>query len=564
MKGKIKQNFPYALIVILTMVFSYGYSITHFALGVDDTAKELYYEEGLLVCTNRWTLFFLNTILRLDFIHWPTWIVDFLSASILVLSFVLWCFVINNILESVGITLPRVIYALAIALAISCPIISEVWVYYLHCGISMAYGLTALALMLFLRSLQLDVHYGFWKIIGSGVCLAVALGCYETMMDCFLIGALAVYMILHAFSEDRKNFLYDIRFFPWMIKGSFVLVTSLLVRAAMHKILMAVYHLDDMAKYGVNNYNSLFGDLFITPGGLGILIKKMYLRYFVNGVAYLPIAFLVMSWAVIGFLAAFYTIKRRNLWVIVCALVMMVVPVLSSIVAGRAKDYHSAQFVPLIIMIGFLFWGIIIYSCKACQKRIVWGVMIAVALCGITLQVKDMNKWFIQDYNKFLESRQIMGDAAEDLLENYDIEKPVVVVGAVMPSDELCQEACIPLDSWKYRIISRLTFFDPTIKEKYHVNYGGWGYFYTESPLLSVLTWARNPFENCDLVASQQYTNFWKLIGYDDFSYVPQVEMIEKAERLRKSLGMPGYPDKGYIMDAGDMLIVNLSQAERE
>lgn len=110
-------------------------------------------------------------------------------------------------------------------------------------------------------------------------------------------------------------------------------------------------------------------------------------------------------------------------------------------------------------------------------------------------------------------------------------------------------------------MIARLTCFDPTIKERFHGDYGGWVYYYAESPLLSVLTWARNPFENCDLIASQQYISFWEMIGYSGFSYVTSEEMIREAETLRESLNMPGYPREGYILDQGDMLIVNLSEA---
>lgn len=51
------------------------------------------------------------------------------------------------------------------------------------------------------------------------------------------------------------------------------------------------------------------------------------------------------------------------------------------------------------------------------------------------------------------------------------------------------------------------------------------------------------------------------MIGYDNFLYVSSVEMIEEAEMLRESTGMPGYPREGYIVDNGNMLIVNLSEA---
>ena len=357
MLGKKRSYFWYCSIVILTALFSYGYNITHYAIGVDDTAMELYFEEGLSVCTNRWTIFFLNKVLHFNIISWPTWLVEGLAVCILVFSFSLWCFLLSKVLKSVDITLPEWLYGLAAALAVSCPIISEVWVYYIHNGVAIAYGLTALALLLFMQSLQHGGRYCPVKIAGSGLCLAAALGCYETMMDCFLIGAFVIFMILQALSDKWQNRTYDIRPFPWAVKGGIVLTVSLLVRASMHELFMSVYHLDNMAKYGVNNYNSLFGDLFVTPGALGLLIKKMYLRYCVNAVAYLPITFLVLSGGIIGFLAVFFAIKKRNLWVFMCVPAMVLVPVLSSIVAGRAAAYHSAQFVPIIIMASFIIGG---------------------------------------------------------------------------------------------------------------------------------------------------------------------------------------------------------------
>lgn len=561
MKFRKKSNYLYWIIVFVTAVFSYGYNITHFAIGVDDTAMELYFEEGLSVCTNRWTIFFLNRVLHLNIINWPTWLVEGIAVCILGLSISIWCHLINRILVSVGVYLPSWLYGLAASLAISCPIISEIWVYYIHNGVALGYGLTAMALLFFLQSLQLNKRHKITEILVSGFCLAVALGCYETMMDCFLIGALVCFMFLHALSVKKENPRYDIRFFPWAITGGSVLVCSLLIRAMMHEVLMSIYHLENMTMYGVNDYNSVFGDLFIVPGALGILIKKIFLRYYVSAVVYLPITFLVVAWLIMGSLSLYFTIKRRNLWIIICVPVMMLVPVLSSIVAGRAITYHSAQYVPIVIFCSLIYVGVALYD-KSCHKRIITDVIAVLAIFGIVVQIKDMNKWFVQDYNKYMEVKQIMVNVAENLVENYDTTKPIVVVGPTLPSDSLCRVATIPMESWKYKVISKLTAFDPTIKEKFHANFDGWVYFYAESPLLSVLNWAGSPFENCDLAVSQQYINFWEMLGYHDFSYVPTVEMIEEAWEVRESLKIPGYPSEGYVMEMEDMLIVNLSKVE--
>lgn len=370
MKCKKNQFLLYWIIVILTAMSSYGYNITHFAIGVDDTAIKLFYEEGLSVCTNRWTLFVLNKVLHLNIIYWPTWLVESLAVCILVISFSIWLFLINRVLVSVEVMLSGWFYGLAAALALSCPILSEIWVYYFHGGVAIAYGMTALALWLFLQSLQHDNRHTLIKTVGSGLCLAAALGCYETMMDCFLIGALVVFMILHALSDQRKNPIYDIRFFPWVVKGSIVLAVSLFVRAFMHEILMSVYHLDNMAKYGMNDYNPLFGDLFAVPGALGMLIKKMYLRYWVNAVAYLPITYLVLAWVIIGSLALYFAIKRRDPWIIICMPAMHFELVFSSIVAGKPKAYHSAQFIPIVLMFGFIFLGAVLLCRENLKKRV--------------------------------------------------------------------------------------------------------------------------------------------------------------------------------------------------
>ena len=57
---------PSICIVILFALVSYGYAISHFAIGVDDTDMRLYYETGFAVNSGRWTLFFLNRILHLN------------------------------------------------------------------------------------------------------------------------------------------------------------------------------------------------------------------------------------------------------------------------------------------------------------------------------------------------------------------------------------------------------------------------------------------------------------------------------------------------------------------
>ncbi len=380
-------------------------------------------------------------------------------------------------------------------------------------------------------------------------------------MECFLIGALLLFLLLHSLASNKKNNVFGIRFWPWALKGIVVLTVSMTVRVVVNKVLMVAYQMESLSIHGVNDYNTVFGDLFTEAGALGMLFKRLYMRYFVNAVAYLPIAFLVAAWIIIFAWSIYFWIRKRDFWIVVCLPAMLVIPLIMSIIAGAAERYHSAQYIPLVIMVGFLLLAICI---KYHMTKYGTIILTVIAVCGIFAQVCEMNKWFVQDYQKFLEAKKIMVDVADELEADYDTKKPVVIVGPELPSDEVCQGLFVSMDSWKYKIITIMTSFDPTIKEKYHyqTREGDWYYTYTESPMLSVLTWASNPFENCDLAASQQYINFWDMIGYHDFTYVSDEEVILEARELRKTLKLPGYPEEGYIHEWNGILVINLSEVE--
>ena len=63
---KLINDRVYLVIMFLTLISSYGYAITHSGIGMDDTAVDLYFHDGLAPYVGRWTLFVLGKVIQLD------------------------------------------------------------------------------------------------------------------------------------------------------------------------------------------------------------------------------------------------------------------------------------------------------------------------------------------------------------------------------------------------------------------------------------------------------------------------------------------------------------------
>jgi len=130
----------YLLPLLFTAVLSFGYLVTHEAIGIDDTAIERYLEEGLEPVMGRWVLFVINRLLQVG--SFAPFVTEAVSVLLLMGSVTLWMEVFRRVLEE------RVeiwCYTFAACIFLSSPILSEVYTYYLHNGISLAYGFAAAA-----------------------------------------------------------------------------------------------------------------------------------------------------------------------------------------------------------------------------------------------------------------------------------------------------------------------------------------------------------------------------------------------------------------------------------
>lgn len=542
----------YVIGLMLVAVCAYGYAVTHYAIGMDDTAVPLYFEEGLAPYVGRWSMFLLNKIISVTKI--VPWVTELISVMILMLSVTLWCVLWKRICEPT-IVLPTWSYVFVAGIFISCPLISEVFVFYLHNGICLGYGLTALALICFLDSLAAEKMrmYRIGQLVLSAVLLAVALGFYESFLIVYVMGAIMCFLLVRRFyGKKGDGAAYSGRLLFWIWRGIMTVLAGIVIYKMVSVILKIVYHLDRLAHYNVL-YRRLFGDIFTAEGEILMVLKRFFLTYYVDAVVYLPIAVLVCALLFIGVYVLYYGIREKDVLLPVCAFMLVILPVMMSLVEGLATRYRSAQYVPLVGAFAVFLAVTEIYL----HKSLKWMPVVG-ALCGgavIFVQCVDMDRWFRVDYLKYRDAKEVMSRIAYDL-EEYDTSKPIVFGGAYKVPDEISKAACVSFSSRQYRWICRMTdWIDPHLKEKY---FRGNGYGFAENPIISVLQWGVTAFDG----TSGQLIEFWKMHGYDSFYCETDLGVIEEAEQVRVKDKMPGYPNAGYIKEYENYIIVNFAAAE--
>lgn len=544
----------YIVAVVLIAACAYGFAVVSPAIGMDDTAVSLYFEEGLaLSYTNRWSLFIINKVFRIG--TFMPWTVELASILILILSVTIWCVLWKRVCGSM-VELPLWSYVFVAGIFLSCPLISEVYTFYLHNGVCTGYGVTAGAVLCLLNSLEkgTTMHRRIMQLVYSSVLLVIALGFYESFIVVYIMGAvMAFFLLRRLYGPKGGASCYETGILHWTGSGFFTVVLGVAFRFAVPALLKAVCDLERLEAYGVL-YPKLFGELFLAKGEFTMMLKRFFMKYYVHAICYLPITVLVAALLFIIFYSLCHGIRKRDPALPLCGAAIVLLPVFMSIVEGLATRYRSAQYVPLVGAFGALLILI--------ELRLRHPHRWLSAACGILMgilmfnQCADMNRWFYLDYLKYQNAREVMSQVAHDLEREYDISKPIVFRGGYMVPYEIAKDAYISFSSPEYRWIRTLTdWFDPHLKEKFHAA-DGRGYVFAETPIVSILQWGVSAFDG----TSGQLIEFWRMHGYGSFRCETDPGKIEDAERIRMEENMEAYPRNGYIRECEEYIIVNLAR----
>lgn len=553
----ICRNKWYALMLSLTAVFSYGFLVTHATVGIDDTPYAYYFEEGLNAVIGRWFLFLLNKAFHIS--DFSPFITDLAGVLILMAAVTVWCTLFYSICRERA---PFWGYVFFACIFLSCPLISEVYTYYLHNGVSVGYLCTGVGLCFFREMSRSPGWNRKTAALAAGATafLFVAIGCYESFMVVWLLGILLV-LLTERYAGIRC------RVFPLLAAGLAAAAGAVLLRGVMSAGLVGIFGLGDMRNQAKLRSIADAVNWILRPEALsdfGMAVKRFYVMYFAFGCAYYPIKIFVSALGVMGLAGVWGAVRRRDAWILPLTIGCAAVPLLLVAVEGKATLYRSAQFLPVVCA-----YGAFLASCGAlrlkrlcCSEgiqgralkprralgRCVRGLAVFFLCAVLWNQCYDMNRWFYVDWLKYQDALDYMEQVAGELERGYDVSKPIVFTGTYQVPRSIASDAFVDYGTETFYKIRRLTdIVDEHLLEKfYRGNHGVW---VAQTPALSVIDWGVNAFGN-----DAELVRFLSMHGYSLRANM-SADIFEEAAAV--SMFWPHFPAEGSIVDMGDYIIVH-------
>lgn len=593
---KFCENRLYMGILLLTAVCAYGYKVTNVTIGIDDTPSLYYFEEGLIAIVGRWVLFLLNKVIALaEFVPFVT---DFAAVLLLIAAAIVWSALFYSVF---GEKIPVTGYAFFAAVFVSCPLISEVFTYFLHNGIAIGYLSCAVSLC-FMREWQRSIRKqrkesGLWekpdcpavtKLAAAAVFLWIAMGCYESFMILWLAGLvlllLAERICMETVRCSRRTKKLENRktesdesgkskpenstvehcgmeagVFAVLAAGAATTLLAIILRSLMIVVVTKVFHLEYLQGEAVQRSVTEMLGWMVQPGAFGqlaMILKRTFVLYGVFAYAYLPIRIFVLSAVVITVVTLARVIRGRDVWALILLPAAYLAGFSLLFIEGKATLYRSAQFLPVFCGYGALLFAYIIYEltgspgCGVHRKLCLGTRGIAVAVLAVITwnQCMDMTKWFYIDKQKYDAAVKTVDQIALDLERDFDTSKPVIFTGNYEIPYSIVKDAYVSYGDRKYYKMKRLTdLIDPDLLDKY--NRGSKGVWVAQTPALSVIDWGRYAFDS-----DAELVRFFEMHGH---RLVACGDIDRYAEAEEESLNLPEYPQDGYIVDKGDYIIVH-------
>lgn len=568
MLHKLCGNRLYMGILLLTAVCAYGYKVTNVTIGIDDTPSLYYFEEGLIAIVGRWVLFLLNKVISLA--EFAPFVTDFAAVLLLIAAAIVWSALFYSVF---GEKIPMTGYAYFAAVFVSCPLISEVFTYFLHNGIAIGYLSCAVSLCC-MREWQLSIRKqrkgsglgekpdcpAVTKLAAAAVFLWIAMGCYESFMILWLAGLLLLLLSERIrLGTERTARTGERGVFGTLAGGALAALVAVLLRSLMIVVLTKAFHLEYLQGEAVQRSVTEMLGWMVQPGAFGELImilKRTFVLYGVFAYAYLPIRIFVLSAVVITVVTLVRVIRGRDLWALILLPAAYLAAFSLLFIEGKATLYRSAQFLPIFCGYGALLFAYIIYEFTGSPGRGVHrklclgtrGIAVAVLVVITWNQCMDMTKWFYIDRQKYDAAVKTVDQIALDLERDFDTSKPVIFTGNYEIPYSIVKDAYVSYGDSRYYKMKRLTdLIDPDLLDKY--NRGFKGVWVAQTPALSVIDWGRYAFDS-----DAELVRFFEMHGH---RLVACGDIDRYAEAEEESLNLPEYPQDGYIVDKGDYIIVH-------
>ena len=429
LKSFIKDHIILLILLALVTALGYGFTATHYAIGIDNTNHQYYLDGGGILAQGRMTLPLLDKIL-IPLNGIPFW-ANAAGTLILYAAAVVWCYYLKIIGGEKATEPALTVFA---ALMISYPIINESFIYNPF-SFPISYLLTGIALI-FMH--ELWARFNLFKALKVFIVLFFLVSLNESFVPVFLIGLFMFMLMDAAFSQNGVASLK--RYISFFLIAMAILAAAVFAEAAANVAVRRLLHIT--AASGANNDIEWLQDSLMPP--LQSLMTGLFYRYFLASFWYYPIAALNIAGVLMAVVAVVLAIRQKKPVIILLLLGFMLSVASLALVKGHVTPYRTCSTFALVVAFTAM---LVMMLLKRRWMTIAFGILMILLVIN---QTRILNNWFVNDYQRYEKDKEIALIVAEDIEREFDDAKPVVFSGMVSmaPQVKAVSKNGLPFINW--------------------------------------------------------------------------------------------------------------------
>lgn len=511
---KFLLNPLYIFPVLISTILCYAYYLTHETVTIDSLSSDRYYH-GLLVAQGRLTATIVENYLGFE--HLPIAVENIIGLICFILGATVFCIIFDKAKPQNNV-LP---YTFFTCLYITFPLMNE---YFMFKGSVLTTG-GSILLVSFALYFALKIKNLIVSILISSIFIFFAYSWYESFILVY-IGAVFLLLILLADGQKSQKELFF---------NGFWLAPTLFLGFSLEEIISnAIINICNITQ----DNNNAVGTAWLTSSATLKSFFYDFIYSFVSKIfCYAPFTILFIFLAVAFVLMILQTKSTKKPILIFFYLGLALTVFFLSIYRGAESAYRTEQGIPFYISaITLLLSSKIINLHGKKALKIIASLSLVIIL---TVQICSSNYWYHVNALRDKEEKQVVCNIAKDL-EKYDKNKPVIFIGYYQLSNNIEDKYTVKKDSVAGKIIN---YTSKKAKKSYT-------YTACQTSISSYISWSICPFSS----ANVELKKFFNSCGYD-FKLGTNEQF---KEATKKYINIPSYNDSGYILDAGDYIVVKV------
>lgn len=511
---KFLLNPLYIFPVLISTILCYAYYLTHETVTIDSLSSDRYYH-GLLVAQGRLTATIIENYLGFE--HLPIAVENIIGLICFILGATVFCIIFDKAKPQSNV-LP---YTFSTCLYITFPLMNE---YFMFKGSVLTTG-GSILLVSFALYFALKIKNLIASILISSIFIFFAYSWYESFILVY-IGAVFLLLILLADGQKSQKELFF---------NGFWLAPTLFLGFSLEEIISnAIINICNITQ----DNNNAVGTAWLSSSATLKSFFYDFVYSFVSKIfCYAPFTILFIFLAVAFVLMILQTKSTKKPILIFFYLGLALTVFFLSIYRGAELAYRTEQGIPFYISaITLLLSSKIINLNGKKALKIIASLSLVIIL---TVQICSSNYWYHVNVLRDKEEKQVVCNIAKDL-EKYDKNKPVIFIGYYQLSNNIKDKYTVKKDSVAGRIIN---YTSKKAKKSYT-------YTACQTSISSYISWSTYSFSS----ANVELKKFFNSCGYD-FKLGTNEQF---KEATKKYINIPSYNDSGYILDAGDYIVVKV------